>query len=274
MSSSKEDKMIFTIGRMNPPTSGHQGLIRSMMKEALNIGLGVVYVLLSASVDTKKNPLKCSRKKELLVGDVSNIVEDLKRKWVAEKSGDVGVEKIRACRVVVVCMDDAAIDSEKYGKHPILKCLGYILDTYEGGRGKKETLLFVGEDRIEDYGWISEYASENVGRLTIVPVARPAGAISATYVRGLAMDGNMEGFLEEMERVGIVRERGQEVYLEIRRALGEKLKRRSVSKKKTEKISNKRARVSTPIAEPSSVASVGETIGSRTRSATRRKEGL
>jgi hypothetical protein len=271
MSSSLEEKMIFTIGRMNPPTSGHQGLIRSMMEEALNTGLGVVYILLSASVDKTKNPLKCSIKKELLVGDVSNVVENLKQKWIAEKSGNVNEEKIRACRVVVVCMDDAAIDSRKYGKHPILKCLHYILDIYEKGRGKKETLLFVGEDRLGDYGWISEYASENVGRLTIVPVSRPAGAISATYVRSLAVDGNLEGFLEEMERVGIKRERGQEVYLEIRRALGEKLKSRGVSKKKSEKISKKRARVSTTSVESSSIM---DSIGYRTRSATRRKEVL
>jgi hypothetical protein len=269
--SSLEEKMIFTIGRMNPPTSGHQGLIRSMMEEALNIGLGVVYLLLSASVDKTKNPLKCSRKKELLVGDVSNVVENLKQKWIAEKSGDMDIEKIRVCRVVVVCMDDVAIDSSKYGKHPILKCLHYILDTYEGGRAKKETLLFVGEDRMGDYGWISEYASENVGRLTIVPVSRPVGAISATYVRSLAVDGNLEGFLGEMERVGIVRERGQEVYLEIRRALGEKLKSRGVSKKSLDKTNKKRTRVSITPVESSSII---DSIGSRTRSATRRKEGL
>jgi hypothetical protein len=257
--STSEDKLIFTIGRMNPPTSGHQGLIRVMMEEALKVGLEVVYIVLSASVDNTKNPLKCSRKKELLVGDVSNVVEDLKRKWIAEKSGEE--EKIRKCQVRVVCMDDPEIVSEKYGKHPILKCLGYLLDKWEGGRKKGETLLFVGEDRMGDYGWISEYASENVGRLTV--------------------DGNVEGFLEEMERVGIVQERGQEVYLEIRRALGEKLKSRGVSKKKTEKRSKEKSRekkskkrtlVATPIEDSSSV--VMDSIGSRTRSATRRKQGL
>jgi hypothetical protein len=285
--SASEDKLIFTIGRMNPPTSGHQGLIRAMMEEALKVGLESVYIVLSASVDKTKNPLKCSRKKELLVGDVSNIMEDLKRKWIAEKSGDVAVEDIRKCQVRVVCMDDPEIDSEKYGKHPILKCIGYLLDKWEEGRGKGETILFVGEDRKGDYGWISEYALEKMGRLTIVPVSRPSGAISATYVRGLAVDGNLEGFLREMESVGIVRERGQEVYLEIRRALGEKLKSRGVSKRKSEnknaekksaeKKSKKRTRVSTPvdvvstpIPTPSSIGS----IGSRTRSATRRKQGL
>jgi hypothetical protein len=265
----KEEKIIFTIGRMNPPTSGHQGLIRKMMEEALHIGLKKIYIILSASVDKTKNPLKCSKKKELLVGDVSNIVEDLKRKWISEKTGDM--ENIRACEVIVICMDDPEINSEKYGKHPILKCLGYLLDKYEGGRGKGETMLFVGEDRMNDYGWISEYASENLGRLTIVPVSRPSGAISATYVRGLAMDGNLEGFLGEMERIGIVRERGEDVYLEIRRALDEKLKSHGISQKKTEKMSKKRARISIP--EKSSFIET-ESIGPRTRSFTRRKQGL
>ena len=64
------DKIIFTIGRMNPPTSGHQSLIRAMMEEAVCSNVGVVYVILSSSVDKIKNPLKCSRKKELLVGGV------------------------------------------------------------------------------------------------------------------------------------------------------------------------------------------------------------
>jgi len=269
----EQGKMIFTIGRMNPPTSGHQGLIRKMMEEALQLGLNKIYILLSASVDKTKNPLKCSRKKELLVGDVSSVVEDLKRKWIAEKSGHVAVENIRSCQVVVICMDAPEIDSEKYGKHPILKCIRYVLDKYEGGRRKDETLLFVGEDRVGDYGWISEYASENVGRLTIVPVSRPPGAISATYVRSLAVDGNLVGFLGEMEKVGIPRERGQEVYLEIRRVLGEKLKSRGNSKTKKEQTSKKRAR--TPVSPETTTSSMEmETIGSRTRSATRRKQGL
>lgn len=268
-----EEKLIFTIGRMNPPTSGHQGLIRTMMEEALHIGLNKIYIILSASVDKMKNPLKCSTKKELLVDDdVSNIVDDLKRKWIAEKTENI--EKIRTCKVIVICMDNPDINSEKYGRHPILKCLRYILDKWEGGHKKTESMLFVGEDRMNDYGWISEYASDNLGRLTIVPVSRPSGAISATYVRGLAMDNNLEGFLMEMENIGIKRERGQDVYLEIRRTLGHKLKSHENSKKteKITKLSKKRTLISTTPENKSSMEM--ESIGSRTRSSTRRKHGL
>ena len=275
---SKDTKQwIFTIGRMNPPTSGHQGLIRKMMEEALKEGLDRVYVVLSSTVDKKNNPLSCEKKKELLVGDVSNVVADLKRKWVAEKGEDS--EKIENCQVRVVCMDDPEIvSSEKYGTNPILKCLYYILDRLEErGHGMDKTTLFVGEDRMDSYGWISTYAASKLGRLTIVPVARPPGAISATYVRGLAIDGNMTGFLGEIESVGISRERGEKVYSEIRRVLGEKLKKRKLSPNKTEKSQRKSVVQKSSIAtvpKPDSIVLASPGEGYRTRSSTRRIKGL
>ena len=274
MHSKDTTQWIFTIGRMNPPTSGHQGLIRKMMEEALKEGLDRVYVVLSSTVDKKSNPLSCEKKKELLLGDVSNVVADLKRKWIAEKGEEA--EKIRNCQVRVVCMDEPEIvSSEKYGTNPILKCLYYILDRLEeGGREMDKTTLFVGEDRMDSYGWISTYAANKLGRLTIVPVARPPGAISATYVRSLAVDGNLSGFLAEMESVGVSGKRGEEVYSEIRRVLGAKLKRK-LSPNKTEKLQRKSVVQKTPIAtveKPRSIKSANSE-GYRTRSSTRRKLG-
>ena len=215
--------MIFTIARMNPPTSGHQGLIRKMMEKALEMDLDRVYIILSGTLDGK-NPLDCETKKELLVGNVSSVVENLKQKWIGEGGMDEGVVgKIRGCRVNVVCMNDASIDTGKYGTNPILKCVNYIADVFEKGEEAGKSVLFVGEDRGNSYGWIS--SSQKLGVLEINPLERPEGAISATFVRGLAMEGNQDGFLEEMEKIGISRSQGEEVYLEIRRKLGESLKK-------------------------------------------------
>ena len=229
------DKMIFTIGRMNPPTSGHQGLIRKMMEKALELGINRVYIILSGTVDDKKNPLTCKFKKDLIIGnskDVSSIVENLKRKWIDEKSlNKEEIEKVHKCQVIIICMNDPDIDTKIYGNNPILKCINYLIHNYESGKIMEKTFLFVGEDRGNDYGWISN--SKNLGTLEIFPLERPEEAISATYVRNLAIDGKEEDFLGEMERVGISRERGIEVYSEIRKALSNtQSKKKNVTKKK------------------------------------------
>jgi hypothetical protein len=237
-------EMIFTIARMNPPTSGHQGLIRKMMEKALEMDLDRVYIILSGTLDGK-NPLDCETKKELLVGNVSSVVENLKQKWIAEGGMDEGViGKIRGCRVNVVCMNDASIDTGKYGTNPILKCINYIVDIFEKGEKSGKSILFVGEDRGNSYGWIS--SGWKLGVLEIIPLERPEGAISATFVRGLAMEGNQDGFLGEMEKIGISRSRGEEVYLEIRRKLGESLKK----SKKTGKTTKRKPSVEKTEASP------------------------
>lgn len=291
--SSKEHTLIFTIGRMNPPTSGHQGLIRQMMEKAVELDIGKVYVLLSSTVDNHKNPLECRRKKDLLVGDVSNVVENLKQKWIAEKSG-VDVGKIRACQVIVICMNEPEV--KKYGKNPILSSIHYLLDVLEEKKPKKESWLFVGEDRSGDYQWISNYTTEHLGRLmgrlVIVSAERPVGSISATYVRGLAVKGDIGDFLAEMENIGISKERGMEVYEEIRDSLSrtgrQTLKKKSskksppmntqkvrVTKEEEEESSvNKKGKKRIRSMTPSSPAEVNEeSIRYRTRSSTRKKGG-
>jgi hypothetical protein len=289
--------MIFTIGRMNPPTTGHQALIRMMMEKALEIGLNRVYVILSSSVDRVKNPLKCSSKRDLLVGDVSNVVDDLKRKWNNESTtATVDAEKIRECEVRVICMDDPVLKGRgKSTQNPILKCIHYILDTLEkeevvksSERRGQGAWLFVGEDRIEDFGWISKYVSGKLGgEMTIVSIPRPEGAISASYLRNLAIEGEVEGFIQEMGKIGITHKRGEEVYQEIRRVLGEKMKTKG--SKNTLKRSRSRSKHTSPITsaetdnqEATTVISRKKTrrtitpptnsIGYRTRSSVRNKE--
>lgn len=70
----RKKTIIFTIGRMNPPTSGHMKLIQTMMEANLelhpsDLGHGRVYIILSHTKDNTKNPLSCERKKSLLIAN-------------------------------------------------------------------------------------------------------------------------------------------------------------------------------------------------------------
>ena len=49
-------KVVFTWGRMNPPTVGHQKLVDKVKSEAKKIG-AMPHVFISHSQDSKKNPL-------------------------------------------------------------------------------------------------------------------------------------------------------------------------------------------------------------------------
>lgn len=53
----KEDTAVLSFGRMNPPTIGHQKLMKKLIKEG-----GVPMLFLSHSQDTKKNPLSYQEK--------------------------------------------------------------------------------------------------------------------------------------------------------------------------------------------------------------------
>ena len=66
-----KNTIIFTIGRMNPPTPGHMELIKVMMEANLDLpagdlGHGRVYIIMSHSKDNVKDPLICDRKRDLL----------------------------------------------------------------------------------------------------------------------------------------------------------------------------------------------------------------
>ena len=57
----KEKHAVLAFGRMNPPTSGHEKLIKKVRSIAEKVG-GEHHVVLSASQDAKKNPLSAAQK--------------------------------------------------------------------------------------------------------------------------------------------------------------------------------------------------------------------
>jgi nicotinamide mononucleotide adenylyltransferase len=54
--------VIFTIGRMNPPTLGHMYLIENLLKKGLENGVKKVYIILSSKEDNVRNPLRPEEK--------------------------------------------------------------------------------------------------------------------------------------------------------------------------------------------------------------------
>ena len=80
-----ENKIVFTIARMNPPTPGHLYLIRRLIQEAIKNGVKNVYIFLSKTKDIK-NPILCSEKVTVLGNDDSNntMIKSEKQKMISD----------------------------------------------------------------------------------------------------------------------------------------------------------------------------------------------
>lgn len=57
--------IIFTIGRMNPPTPGHMGLVKNLIERAIQFGENKVGIILSHTVDSEKNPLERRKSRKI-----------------------------------------------------------------------------------------------------------------------------------------------------------------------------------------------------------------
>jgi len=239
-----ERTVIFTIARMNPPTSGHIKLIQLMMVAASNLptddpGHKQIYLILSHSQDNVKNPLTCKRKRELL--NMQGMIQKIKTNEPA----------LNDITVNIFCMDDTA--PESCGKHPILKQVCHIIMLEHPTRMK----LFIGEDRADSYNFVqTSIAKYNPPiDLEMVVLARQEGAMSATFMRGLVSDGKKEEFIQASIANGLSEENANDLFDELdyvmktpttakrRKAKGGKRTRRHISKRRT-RSSKRRSRSS------------------------------
>lgn len=127
----------------------------------------------------------------------------LKQQMMAEDPEQAPqIEKIA---VQIVCMNDNV--NPEYGKHPIMKSITYIVnDLYGYPREGLTIKLFVGQDRVKDYGWIKKYLETlepNAVAMEIVGLPRPDGAMSATKMRQYALSNNWEEFKSNMASTGL-----------------------------------------------------------------------
>ena len=195
--------IIFTIGRMNPPTPGHMGLIKTLIERAIQFGENKVGIILSHSVDSEKNPLECKEKREFIL---SGMIDALKQQM--KREGQFSPDKIDEIQVIIVCMDDPT--PEEFGKHPILKSFHALFSQF--GYEKPNAYLIIGQDRATDYGWIQKSLGDKISSYQVEPLPRPEGAMSATEMRGYVKSGQYDTFLGKMRETGIPDEKSNELY--------------------------------------------------------------
>ena len=232
--------IIFTIGRMNPPTPGHMGLIKTLIERAIQFEENKVGIILSHSVDSEKNPLECKEKREfILSGMIDALKEQMKRE--GRVSPDK-IDKIDEIQVIIVCMDDPT--PEEFGKNHILKSFHALFSQF--GYEKPRAHLIVGQDRADDYGWIGKILGDKIMSFAVEPLARPEGAMSATEMRGYVKRGEYDTFLGKMRETGIPDERSAELYGKVSIGLNRpppvKKTSSKSSKKSIEKFGGKRKR--------------------------------
>jgi len=201
-----EQAIVFTIARMNPPTSGHMYVIQSLLEKARDLQQSKIYLLLSKTTGEKTDPLRCGEKRDFLLSGMITKV----------KEHTPGTEEIE---VVILCGDDEL--APECNNRWITSQLCHIMRDYNTDI-QLNLYLIVGSDRVEDeagqpipgYNWISGVFSKSNKpiQLSIIGLPRPRGAISATYIRGLVTDDKKDEFITKETDAGLSLEKAEELY--------------------------------------------------------------
>ena len=163
---------LVTIGRMNPPHSGHLKIIQTMLDYANenNINPENINVILSHTQDSKKNPLFCEKeKKEIL------------RLMINYKFGEIPIN--------IMCMEPGR-------GHPILTRIFDIFEKKNNDKQKK-IILFIGEDRAKSYKFIEKSIQPHI--FETVVLNRDEDSVSATKMRQYALENTDESFDEYLK---------------------------------------------------------------------------
>ena len=168
MTEKKGDTAIFTFGRFNPPTVGHEKLITAVQNVSRTSG-GDFFVYPSHSQDSKKNPLDQSTKirymKKMFPKFKKNIIKSLGKTAleIASEIYDKGYKKI-----VMVVGSDRVREFKS------------ILDTYNG-QDKK-------------HGFYDFDSIKVVSAGERDPDAEGVEGMSASKMRGAAVEGDFDSF--------------------------------------------------------------------------------
>lgn len=187
MSESSKNTIIFTIGRMNPPTPGHIKLIATMMQSNFDLppddlGRGRVYIILSHSETVygsdAKNPLGCNRKRELLTDIMVPSLKKTNPLW-------------NAIEVIILCLRDINPRSDAF--NDTCGHLGFIYNqvcriiSIETGLGHRPTNmeLIVGSDRIGGYTGVIKILSDLHKKITFNELDVDGNRIFDKYIKQL-----------------------------------------------------------------------------------------
>ena len=239
-----ENTIIFTIGRMNPPTPGHIYLLENMMNIAIKKNVTQINIILSATLDNIKNPIECEEKRQILYNYGINAAKEI----LIDKNPDKK-EQIENIQTEIVCLDDIT-DSNKYGDRPIIAKLKYILtDVYGYPKPDLKTILVIGEDREKDFTFFKVMLNKWNPSIEFDKfiVGRPENAMSATQMRQFAISNNKEDentFLQHMSSMGMKKEEGYDLINQIRdNIITENPKTKKTRKSGGQKKSKKRKNI-------------------------------
>ena len=186
--------VVFTFGRFQPPTSGHQKLVDALVSTASKAG-GVAFLYPSRTNDAKKNPLTPS----------------LKIKWLRKFFGD---------KVKIV--DDSGA-----------KTMFDVMNKFQN-EGVKKVILVVGGDRVEEmrkaikpYLTHKDPAKRYSFEFEVVsagerdPDAEGVVGMSASKMRAAAAENNLTAFMGGIPD-GVSKADAESLFKELRRAMNAK----------------------------------------------------
>lgn len=215
----QERSIIFTIARMNPPTSGHIHLIRFLVAKAIELNQQTIYILLQAGEKAggeQQNPLYCHEKKLYLTEMITNSQKNL--------------QLDSRIKIVIICADEAFL----YNGEPtcnktssaILNQICYMCTLENIQTNEPVQLhLFIGEDRLGDFKKF--LGTGEPGAKSYLPPSqkisyhkidrpldesgKPIG-ISATKVRAMAQFENPSAFITEEMSTGLTLDQAADLY--------------------------------------------------------------
>lgn len=192
----KGKTVVFTFGRFQPPTSGHQKLVDALVSTASKAG-GVALLYPSRTNDAKKNPLN----------------PGLKVKWLRKFFGD----KVKV-------MDDSGA-----------KTMFDVMNKFQS-EGVKKVIMVVGGDRVEEmrnaikpYLTHKDPAKRYSFEFEVVsagerdPDAEGVVGMSASKMRAAAAENNMKAFMGGIPD-GVSKSDAESLFKELRRAMGANMK--------------------------------------------------
>jgi hypothetical protein len=164
---------VFTISRMNPPTSGHVYLIKEMILRAMKTGATEVCIILSSSLDDEKNPIACQEKKRILE---EYIIQKIKEN-ITDEYGYFNININVECFV-----------EESHEKNTFFNRVIELMSRHEG----QKIELMVGSDRVENF--TKTFKGQPLIEIITPGNVRGVGnAMSGTKLRGF--------FIEDMNNV-------------------------------------------------------------------------
>jgi len=192
LTEAKGDTAVFTFGRFNPPTTGHEKLINAVAKQQKKNAGSKMYVYPSHSQDAKKNPLPHAKK-----------IAYMRKMFPRYKSTIVAAKPRTAIEV--------AVELHKKGHKALVMVVGSdrvqefqkLLDTYNGVDGRHG---YYGFDNIEVIS-----AGERD------PDAEGVEGMSASKMRAAAADGDYNSFSQGLPK-GF--KDGKAIYRDVRAQMG------------------------------------------------------